>query len=120
MAQKLANKYKLKSALKITSLAITMFTGINIYQGNEKFYNNIVMPIIRILDPESAHNLAITILKYRLLHKQTAPDPPSLAANLWGIEFQNPLGMAAGFDKQGEAYEGLLDQGFSFVEIGNV
>lgn len=39
---------------------------------------------------------------------------------VWGRELENPLGLAAGFDKHGEAYEGMLGLGFSFVEVGSV
>jgi len=40
--------------------------------------------------------------------------------SVWGKEFSNPIGLAAGFDKDGEAVTGLLDMGFGFVEIGSV
>ena len=41
-------------------------------------------------------------------------------SRLWGLDFSNPVGLAAGFDKQGEAVDGLLKLGFGFVEIGSV
>jgi dihydroorotate dehydrogenase len=53
------------------------------------------------------------------LQDKTA-DPESLRVKIFGREFPNPLGMAAGFDKDAEAMEGLLDMGFGFVEIGSV
>ncbi|XP_031847532.2 dihydroorotate dehydrogenase 2 [Nomia melanderi] len=120
MARGLSSKEKLKSLLTVTGAAVTLFSGICIYQGDEKFYNKYALPLIQLVDPEFAHNAAIKVLKYRLLGKQKSEDPPSLRTNVWGLQFKNPLGMAAGFDKQGEAVEGLHRIGFSFVEIGSV
>ncbi|XP_043248005.1 dihydroorotate dehydrogenase (quinone) [Colletes gigas] len=120
MASRLSNKAKLKSLLTVTSTAATMFGGICIYQGNEKFYNNVAVPLVQLLDPEIAHTAAVKILKWGLLARQNTEDPASLAINVWDLQFKNPIGMAAGFDKQGEAVEGLHNIGFSFVEIGSV
>ncbi|KAG7191111.1 hypothetical protein KM043_007145 [Ampulex compressa] len=120
MARRLNNKAKLKSLLTVTSTAVTLFGGICIYQSNEKFYNQIAVPFVQLLDPEVAHNLAVKVLKWGLVPKQRVEDPASLATKVWDMEFKNPVGMAAGFDKQGEAVEGLHKIGFSFVEIGSV
>ncbi|XP_076630357.1 dihydroorotate dehydrogenase 2 [Colletes latitarsis] len=120
MAGRLSNRAKLKSLLTVTSTAATMFGGICIYQGNEKFYNNVAVPLVQLLDPEIAHTAAVKILKWGLLARQNTEDPASLAINVWDLRFKNPIGMAAGFDKQGEAVEGLHKIGFSFVEIGSV
>ncbi|XP_053975943.1 dihydroorotate dehydrogenase (quinone) [Hylaeus volcanicus] len=120
MAQRLSGKAKLKSLLAVTSTAATLFGGICIYQGNEKFYNQVAMPLVQLVDPEVAHKAAVKILKWGLLPVQNAEDPESLAIDVWGLKFKNPIGMAAGFDKQGEAVEGLHKIGFSFVEIGSV
>ena len=46
--------------------------------------------------------------------------PNSQMTQLWGLQFSSPLGLAAGFDKHGEAYHSLLKMGFSHVEIGSV
>ena len=46
--------------------------------------------------------------------------PPPQNTKVWGLSFENPLGLAAGFDKHGEAYVGLFKIGFGFVEIGSV
>lgn len=95
-----------------------MFAGLNIYQGNEKFYREVVMPLTGLIDPETAHNLAVTALKWGLVPKQNVEDTRLLRTTVWGLNFENPLGMAAGFDKQGEAVKGLTKTGFGFVEIG--
>jgi dihydroorotate dehydrogenase len=47
-------------------------------------------------------------------------DSPSLAQEVWGLPFSSPLGLAAGFDKEGRAVGGMLDLGFAFVEVGSV
>lgn len=118
MARRLSYKAKLKSFLIVTSSAVTMFSGISIYQGNEKFYSEVAVPLVQLIDPEIAHNLAIKALKWGLVSKQKTKDSNLLNTTVWGLQFKNPLGMAAGFDKQGEAVEALHAIGFSFVEIG--
>ncbi len=71
-------------------------------------------------DPETAHGLSITALKSGIPVCRT-PDPdPRLAVEVAGLDFPNPLGMAAGYDKNGEVPDGLLGLGFGFVEIGTV
>jgi dihydroorotate dehydrogenase len=120
MARRLSNKAKLKSLFAVTSGAVALFGGISLYQGNEKFYNEVAIPLVQRIDSETAHGFAIKILKWGLVPKQETEDPSSLRTTAWGLQFKNPLGMAAGFDKQGEAVEGLHKIGFSFVEIGKI
>jgi dihydroorotate dehydrogenase len=77
------------------------------------------LPLLRWFDPEDAHRLAIQGL--RLLPPiRTRPDDPKLAVRAFGLNFPNPVGMAAGFDKSAEAADALLRLGFGFVEIGSV
>jgi len=120
MAQRLSNKAKLKSLFTVTSSAVALFGGISLYQGNERFYSEVAIPLMQLIDPEIAHNLAVKTLKYGLVPKQKTEDPSLLQTTVLGLQFKNPIGMAAGFDKQGEAVEGLHKIGFSFVEIGSV
>lgn len=80
----------------------------------------VAAPFIRLLDPESGHRLAITALKHGLIPVCGAFEGPALRISLWGREFPNPLGTAAGFDKNAEAVRGTLAQGFGFVEVGTV
>lgn len=120
MAQRLNSKAKIKSLIFITSSAAALFSGISIYQGNEKFYKEIAIPLVQRIDPEIAHNIAIKTLKWGFVRKEKFNDPVSLRTCIWDIVFKNPIGMAAGFDKQGEAIEGLHKIGFSFVEIGSI
>ncbi|CAL5228342.1 g11453 [Coccomyxa viridis] len=74
----------------------------------------------RQLDAEQAHNVGLWCAMHGLLPRERRPDPPSLRTTVWGRHFSNPIGLAAGFDKDAEAVEGLLDLGFGFVEIGSV
>ncbi|XP_076235206.1 dihydroorotate dehydrogenase 2 [Calliopsis andreniformis] len=120
MARRLSSKQKLKSLIRVTTTAATIFGGICIYQSNEKFYNSVAVPLVQLLDPENAHAATVKLLKWGLLPRQNTEDPASLAIDVWNLRFKNPVGMAAGFDKQGEAIEGLHKLGFSFVEIGSV
>lgn len=110
---------KLKSLIKVTSTGVIVFAGICMYKGDERFYNEVAMPLTRYLDPELAHNFGITAFKWGLMPKQSAEDSQILKTNFLGLSLNNPLGVAAGFDKQGEAIEGLHKLGFGFVEIGN-
>ncbi|MBS0969379.1 quinone-dependent dihydroorotate dehydrogenase (plasmid) [Chimaeribacter arupi] len=71
------------------------------------------------LDPETAHHLAILGLR-RFAPAQTLRIPDGLSLNVWGKHFTHPVGMAAGFDKDAEAYQALARLGFSFVEVGSV
>ena len=77
-------------------------------------------PLLRLLEPETAHRLAIRALRAGLVPRQHVADDPILHQRLWGLDFANPVGLAAGFDKHAEAPDALLDQGFGFVEIGGV
>lgn len=118
MARRLSNKAKLKSLFTVTSSAVALFGGISLYQGSEKFYSDIAVPLAQLIDPETAHKLAVKVLKYGLVPSQKTEDPGSLRTTVLSLQFKNPIGMAAGFDKQGEAVEALHEIGFSFVEIG--
>jgi dihydroorotate dehydrogenase len=77
-------------------------------------------PLLHLLDPETAHRLAIRILASGWVRPVPGIDPPILAQRLWGIDFPSPVGLAAGFDKHAEVPDRLLGQGFGFVEIGTV
>ena len=72
------------------------------------------------LDPEQAHRLAIRALASGLLPRHRFDPDPRLKRTLMGHEFANPIGMAAGFDKDGKAIDGIFDLGFGFVEVGTV
>jgi dihydroorotate dehydrogenase len=79
----------------------------------------LLAPALFILDAERAHRLALTGLRLKPEGKRAAPGGP-LAVGVAGLEFPNPLGMAAGFDKDGEAADALLGLGFGFAEVGSI
>src|SRR3954465_15562048 len=76
-------------------------------------------PLLGLLEAEDAHRLAIHALKFRPFVKLVADDP-LLRGRAFGLNFPNPVGMAAGFDKHGEVPDALLRVGFGFVEVGTV
>ncbi len=75
---------------------------------------------LRLLDPETAHRATLWALRRGLAPRAKAEDDPSLAIRLWGRDFPNPLGLAAGFDKDAEVPGPLLALGFGFVEVGTL
>jgi dihydroorotate dehydrogenase len=81
------------------------------------FYR-LLRPALFALDAERAHGLALAALKAR--PGGTPPAPGPLAIEVAGIRFPNPLGMAAGFDKDGEVPDALLALGFGFAEAGSI
>lgn len=74
------------------------------------------------IDPETAHNLAIKSLKFNLTPNlmDENKDNPMFKSTLFGKEIDNPIGIAAGFDKNAEVYNSLFKLGFGFVEVGTV
>lgn len=79
----------------------------------------IVRPLLLRLEPETAHRLTIKALS-RLPIPPAAPDDPRLAVKAFGLDFPNPIGIAAGFDKNAEVVEPILRLGFGFAEVGTV
>ena len=80
---------------------------------------SLARPLLRMLDAEDAHRLAIGALKIPPFVK-LVPEDPRLAVRAFGLNFPNPVGMAAGFDKHAEVPDALLKLGFGFVEVGTV
>jgi dihydroorotate dehydrogenase len=83
------------------------------------FFDRLARPFLQALEPEDAHRLAVTMLKFAPLPR--APhDDPRLAMRVFGFNFPNPVGVAPGFDKNGEVPDALIRLGFGFVEIGTI
>ncbi|WP_158931962.1 quinone-dependent dihydroorotate dehydrogenase [Acidisphaera sp. S103] len=78
------------------------------------------LPLLRRLDPEAAHTIALKALALGLAPRVARDDPPALAITAFGRAFSNPIGLAAGFDKDAAAGPALLRLGFGFVETGSV
>jgi dihydroorotate dehydrogenase len=82
-------------------------------------FDRLAAPWLRALDPEQAHALALRALKFVPLPR-AAPDDEKLSVAAFGLTFPNPVGLAAGFDKNAEVVDALLRLGFGFVEAGGV
>ena len=79
-----------------------------------------VKPLLHLLSPEFAHGVAIWALKNGLAGRVNEADDPLLATRVWNLSFANPIGLAAGFDKDAEVMDAMLALGFGFVEAGSV
>ena len=91
-------------------------------------YKLLFKPLLFLLEPEAAHRLTIKIFNLILSIPRCATlfkkfyfiDDPKLKVHLWGLEFPNPVGLAAGFDKDGKYFGTMSHLGFGFIEIGTV
>ncbi len=81
-------------------------------------YKTLIRPLLFRVDPERAHSLAIRILP--LLPEAAKPGGIPLSTELFGCSFPNPIGLAAGFDKDGSRLQHLHRLGFGFAEVGTV
>ena len=80
-----------------------------------------LMPLLRrLLDAETAHSLTLRILAAGIVRGPRMRDDPALAVRALGTVFPNPIGLAAGFDKDAVAIGPLMGLGFGFVEAGTV
>jgi dihydroorotate dehydrogenase len=79
-----------------------------------------ILPLLRRMDPERAHDLALCALRRGLIGRAATADDPALAIEVLGRRFGNPIGLAAGFDKNAVAAAALMRLGFGFVETGTV
>jgi dihydroorotate dehydrogenase len=75
--------------------------------------------VLQGVDPERAHDMTIAALE-NVPTRAAAPDDPRLAVEAFGLRFPNPVGLAAGFDKDARVPDPLLRQGFGFVEAGSI
>ena len=89
-------------------------------------YKKVIRPILFLIPPEIIHRIIVTALRVihyipgsrMLLRAFCAVRHPSLEREVFGIRFQNPVGIAAGFDKDAEVYKELLSPGFGFTGMG--
>ncbi len=75
-------------------------------------------PMLFALSPEDAHELTLKSLEMGVYPRPIAPDGASLAVDLWGLRFPNPIGIAAGFDKDARVVDAVLGMGCGFAEAG--
>ena len=81
-------------------------------------FDRLARPLLRVLEPEDAHALTLQALKFA--PKRSSADDARLGSRVFGLNFKNPIGIAAGFDKNAEIPDALLALGFGFVEVGTV
>ncbi|HOY15842.1 MAG TPA: quinone-dependent dihydroorotate dehydrogenase [Haliscomenobacter sp.] len=92
------------------------------------FYQNVLKPILFRIAPERAHHITVALLKLGLaipgvgsaLRKAYQLEDARLECHFLGLKFKNPVGLAAGFDKDGTHYQAMATLGFGFVELGTV
>jgi len=77
-------------------------------------------PLLRLLPPEQLHAIAIMALRSGLMPGRRPINDPILQQSVWGMTFNNPVGLAAGFDKNAQVPDAILKQGFGFSEVGSV
>lgn len=113
---------RLKIAASVT--AATLVTSVLLYYASDTraaIYKFILMPITRqVLDAESAHELAVKVIASGWIPSDKSSDDPCLHIDICGMQLSNPIGLAAGFDKNGECVDGLFNFGFGMVEVGSV
>jgi dihydroorotate dehydrogenase len=97
--------------------------------STSSLYKDYGQHIRSLIEPEMAHRLTVNILSYNryvrailglVPHENDENDESLLKTRVFDMNFPNPVGMAAGFDKNGECIQGVLDMGFGFTEIGSV
>lgn len=91
-------------------------------------YKNLIRPLLFLFDPESVHHFTFSFLKFvnkipgvpNLLRSIYLEKDPLLERELFGLKFRNPVGLAAGFDKDAKLFKELGNLGFGFIEIGTL
>ena len=83
-------------------------------------FGGFALPLLHRFDAETAHGLTIAALQGVPPLPAAAPDDPRLGVDAFGLRFPNPLGIAAGFDKNAEVPDALLGLGFGFAEVGTL
>ena len=82
--------------------------------------NNIALPFLQLLNAETAHNLTIKALSNGLYVPTLYKDDSVLKTKVWNMEFSNPVGLSAGFDKNAQVYNAMNDLGMGFCEVGSI
>ncbi|NCC04117.1 MAG: quinone-dependent dihydroorotate dehydrogenase [Proteobacteria bacterium] len=80
----------------------------------------LIRPFLFMMDPEDAHELTMKMLGYGMGPQFFGPDDEILKSTVFGIEFPNPLGLAAGLDKQATRMDEVMGFGFGHIEIGTI
>lgn len=83
-------------------------------------YPYVLMPLLHRIDAEQSHNLSIKLASLGIIPKDTCDDAQEIEVEVWGRKLPNPIGLAAGYDKNAEAIDSMMDLGFGLVEVGSV
>ena len=90
-------------------------------------YKLVIRPLLFLLDPETVHHFSFSSIKLlsrlgfsTIFRKLFSMDDPKLEREVFGLKFKNPVGLAAGFDKDAKLFNELSDLGFGFIEIGTL
>jgi len=115
------------SATGRTALYGTLFAvsaglfSVYYFDSRSAIHRYVFTPVLRYtFDAETSHKFAVKVLRSGLGPRDPLPDDERLQCEFLDQKLHNPIGLAAGFDKDGEAVDGLLNLGFSWVEIGSV
>jgi dihydroorotate dehydrogenase len=81
---------------------------------------SLALSALYMLAPETAHHAALFALEHGLVRARAMPADSILRTKIWGLDFSNPIGLAAGFDKDARVIDAMLGLGFGFVEAGTV
>lgn len=82
--------------------------------------SDFALPFLRCLNPETAHNLTLKALQMGFGPKEFSGDDRILHTRVWDLNFPNPVGLSAGFDKNAEVIDPMLETGLGFVEVGSI
>jgi len=82
--------------------------------------DRLALPALRLLPPETAHGVTLAVLKSGIVAPAPVATDALLRVRFAGMDFVNPIGLAAGFDKNAEVPDAMLAQGFGFVEVGSL
>jgi dihydroorotate dehydrogenase len=105
---------------KLIKYSSVLTSTIGIYYYKYKIYDFVGTNILNKLEPELAHNIVKTMLSNKIYFNY--PEFKSDVLNTYHLDlnFKNPIGLSAGFDKNGDMYQGLKNFGFGFIELGSV
>ncbi|PWN38002.1 uncharacterized protein FA14DRAFT_117058 [Meira miltonrushii] len=111
-----------RTTIKWALLAFGLTFGVAYHlDSRSAIHRWIAIPILQtVTDAETAQKLAVKLLSLGIMPRDLGTDDEVLATSVAGLSLKNPIGLAAGFDKQAEAIDGLLNLGFGIVEVGSV
>ncbi|SCU92506.1 LAMI_0E10792g1_1 [Lachancea mirantina] len=123
------SRYPLRSSLGARLVLYTAavfgggIAGLYLMNSRSAIHEYLFCPLLRLLTPdaETGHRMGIFFLKHGLVPRQLFDeDDDILRVNVFGTQLNNPIGCAAGLDKDGEAIDGILKSGFAYHEIGSI